>query len=40
LAIGAGIFMNMGNGFTITAAAITMLGLLAGGISALVGLFS
>jgi hypothetical protein len=40
LAIGAGILMNMGNGFTITAAGITVLGLLAGGTSALVGLFS
>lgn len=40
LAIGAGIGMNMGGAFTITAALITLVGLLSGGISTLVGMFS
>jgi Bacterial aa3 type cytochrome c oxidase subunit IV len=40
LAIGAGLGMNMGGAFTITAALITLIGLLSGGVSTLVGLFS
>jgi hypothetical protein len=39
LAIGAGIGMNMGGAFTITAVLITLVGLLSGGISTLVGMF-
>ena len=39
LAIGAGIAMKMGSAFTITAVSITVIGLLSGGISALVGMF-
>ena len=38
-AIGAGIAMNMGSAFTITAVVITSVGLFSGGISALVGMF-
>lgn len=40
LAIGAGLGMNMGGGFTITAVLITLVGMISGGISTLVGLFS
>jgi hypothetical protein len=40
LAIGAGIGMKMGNGFTITCVAITVLGLISGGISTLVSILS
>jgi hypothetical protein len=40
LAIGAGLGMNMGGGFTITAVLITLVGMIAGGISTLVGMFS
>jgi Bacterial aa3 type cytochrome c oxidase subunit IV len=40
LAIGAGLGMKMGGSFTITAVAITLVGLLSGGISTLVGMFT
>lgn len=40
LAIGAGIGMNMGGSFTITAVLITVVGLISGGITTLVGMFS
>lgn len=38
LAIGAGIAMNMGGAFTNTSVIITVVGLISGGISALVGM--
>ena len=40
LALGAGMVMKMGGAFTITAALITVTGLMAGGISTLVGMFA
>lgn len=40
LAIGAGVGMNMGGAFTITAVLTTAIGLLSGGISTLVSMFS
>jgi Bacterial aa3 type cytochrome c oxidase subunit IV len=39
-AILAGLGMNMGGAFTITSVGFTLIGLLAGGISTLVGMFS
>jgi Bacterial aa3 type cytochrome c oxidase subunit IV len=39
LAIVAGLGMKMGGGFTITSVLITLVGLLSGGISTLVGMF-
>jgi hypothetical protein len=40
LAIGAGLGMKMGRAFTITGVMITIVGLIAGGMAALVGMFS
>lgn len=39
LAIGAGLGMRMGGAFTITAVLITVIGLIAGGVSTLVSMF-
>jgi hypothetical protein len=39
LAIVAGLGMKLGGGFTITSVAITLVGLIAGGISTIVGMF-
>jgi hypothetical protein len=39
LAIGAGLGMGMGGAFTLTAVLITIIGLIAGGISTIVGMF-
>lgn len=40
LAIGAGVAMKMGSAFTITSVIFTVIGLISGGISTLVGMFS
>lgn len=40
LAIGAGAAMKMGGAFTLTAVGFTIIGLISGGISTLVGMFS
>jgi Bacterial aa3 type cytochrome c oxidase subunit IV len=40
LAIGAGLGMKMGGAFTITSVLITVIGLISGGISTIVGMFS
>ena len=40
LAIAAGIFMKMGNAFIMTSVLITLLGVVSGGISSLVGMFA